>query len=282
MIGLALIGALALFQPALAADPVLGQPRPWQLGLQDGVTEIKDLVHDFHTLLLIIITAITLFVMVLLIYVMVRFNAKNNPVPSKTSHNTLVEVVWTVVPVMILLIIAVPSFKLLYFQDRIENPELTIKAVGHQWYWSYEYPDNGGFGFDALMVPEKDLKPGQLRLLETDNRVVLPVDTRIQVLITTEDVLHAWTVPAFGVKKDAVPGKVNAVWFNARKEGVYYGQCSELCGSLHGFMPIAVEVVSKEKFKSWVEERRKAAGLPAHDELAARLAAEALVKTAAK
>lgn len=250
------LGVIFMAEPALAAEP-LGQPHAWQIGLQDGVTAIKDQIHTFHRLLLIICAAIVIMVMVLLLYVMVRFSARNNPVPSKTSHNTVIEVVWTVVPIMVLLVIAVPSFKLLYFEERIENPELTIKAIGHQWYWSYEYPDNGGFSFDATIVADKDLKPGQPRLLETDNHVVLPVDTKIQVLITADDVIHAWTVPAFGVKKDATPGRINAVWFEARKEGTFYGQCSELCGANHGFMPISVDIVSKEKYAAWVAEAKK-------------------------
>lgn len=253
---LAGLAVLFMANPALAAGP-LGQPYPWQIGLQDGVTAIKDRIHDFHLLLLIIITIIVVVVMLLLAYVMVRFSARNNPVPSKTSHNTLIEIVWTVVPIMVLLVIAVPSFKLLYFEERIENPELTIKAIGHQWYWSYEYPDNGGFSFDATIIADKDLKPGQPRLLETDNHVVLPVDTKIQVLITTDDVIHAWTIPAFGVKKDATPGRINAVWFEAKKEGTFYGQCSELCGANHGFMPISVDIVSKEKFAAWVADAKK-------------------------
>jgi cytochrome c oxidase subunit 2 len=242
---------------ALAADGPLGQPHPWQLGLQDGVTMLKDGIGDFHNLLLVIITVITVFVMVLLVYVMVKFNAKANPNPSRTTHHTLIEVVWTVVPILILVVIAVPSFKRLYEQEQIPEVGLTVKAIGKQWYWSYEYPDQGNFTFDATIVPEKDLKPGQPRLLETDNAVVVPVDTNIRVIITAADVIHAWTVPAFGVKKDAVPGRLNEVWFNARREGTYYGQCSELCGSLHGFMPIKVEVVSKERFAAWVEEAKK-------------------------
>jgi cytochrome c oxidase subunit 2 len=242
---------------AVAAEGPLGQPHPWQLGLQDGVTMLKDGIHDFHTMLLVIITAITILVMGLLIYVMVRFNKSANPNPSKTSHNTLVEIVWSAVPIIVLVVIAVPSFKRLYEQERIPQAEVTIKAIGNQWYWSYEYPDNGNFTFDATMVDDKDLKPGQLRLLETANAVVLPVNTTIRVQITAADVIHAWSVPAFGVKKDAVPGRLNEVWFNARQEGVYYGQCSELCGSLHGFMPIKVEIVSKEKYAAWVEDAKK-------------------------
>ena len=241
---------------ALAADGPLGQPHPWQLGLQEGVTFLKDGIGDFHDLLLVIITVITVFVMVLLVYVMVKFNAKANPTPSRTTHHTMIEIVWTVVPLLILVGIVTPSMKRLYEQEQIPEVGLTVKAIGKQWYWSYEYPDHGNFTFDATIIPEKDLKPGQLRLLETDNTVVVPVDTNIRVIITAADVIHAWTVPAFGVKKDAVPGRLNEVWFNARREGTYYGQCSELCGSLHGFMPIKVEVVSKEKFAAWVQDAK--------------------------
>ena len=242
---------------ALAADGPLGQPHPWQLGLQEGVTFLKDGIGDFHDLLLVIITVITVFVMVLLVYVMVKFNAKANPTPSRTTHHTMIEIVWTVVPLLILVGIVTPSMKRLYEQEQIPEVGLTVKAIGKQWYWSYEYPDHGNFTFDATIIPEKDLKPGQLRLLETDNTVVVPVDTNIRVIITAADVIHAWTVPAFGVKKDAVPGRLNEIWFNVRKEGTYYGQCSELCGQLHGYMPIKVEVVSKERFAAWVEEAKK-------------------------
>ena len=242
---------------ALAADGPLGQPHPWQLGLQEGVTFLKDGIGDFHDLLLVIITVITVFVMVLLVYVMVKFNAKANPTPSRTTHHTMIEIVWTVVPLLILVGIVTPSMKRLYEQEQIPEVGLTVKAIGKQWYWSYEYPDHGNFTFDATIVPEGELKPGQPRLLETDNAVVLPVDTNIRMILTAADVIHAWTIPAFGAKKDAVPGRLNEIWFNVRKEGTYYGQCSELCGQLHGYMPIKVEVVSKERFAAWVEEAKK-------------------------
>jgi cytochrome c oxidase subunit 2 len=253
----AAVFAALLGGSAQAANGPLGQPHPWQLGLQDGVTMLKDGLHDFHTLLLIIITAIAVFVMALLVYVMVRFNRTSNPNPSKTSHNTMIEVAWTLVPVLVLIVIAVPSMKRLFEQERIPPADITIKAIGNQWYWSYEYPDNGNFTFDATMIEEKDLKPGQIRLLETANHVVLPVNSNVRVLVTAADVIHSWTVPAFGVKKDAVPGRINELWFNARQEGVYYGQCSELCGALHGFMPIKVEIVSKEKFAAWAADAKK-------------------------
>ena len=211
-------------------------------------------------------TPFWLFVTGLLVYVMVRFRESRNPVPSKTAHNTTIEVLWTVLPVLILVGIAIPSFRLLYLQDRVENPEMTIKAIGRQWYWSYEYPDNGNFTFDAYMVKDADLKPGQMRLLEVDNAVVVPVDTNVRLYTTASDVLHAWTIPAFGIKVDAVTGRLNESWFRVTKPGTYYGQCSELCGVGHAFMPITVKAVSKEEFTQWVAEAQgkfsKADGTP--------------------
>ena len=249
--------ALAAALVMAAAGAEAAQPFPWQIGLQPAGSPVAHEVNSFHNLLLIIIFAIAVFVLALLVYVMVRFRASANPVPSKTAHNTLLEVAWTLIPVAILLVIAIPSFKLLYFADRTEKAELTVKAVGHQWFWSYEYPDNGNFTFDATMVEAADLKPGQPRLLETDYRVVVPIDTNVRLLTTSVDVIHAWAMPAFGVKKDAVPGRLLETWFKAEREGVYYGQCSELCGTNHGFMPIAVEVVSKDAFAKWVAEAQK-------------------------
>lgn len=242
---------------AVAAEQPPGQPAPWLLGLQPAASPVAVDMHNFHDLLMWIITLITLFVLALLIYVVWRFRASANPVPSKTSHNTLIEVLWTVVPILILIVIAVPSFKLLYFSDKTANAELTIKAIGKQWYWTYEYPDNGNFTFDASIVADADLKPGQLRLLETDNPVVVPVNTNVRVLVTAADVLHAWAMPAFSVKKDGVPGRINETWFRAEREGTYYGQCSELCGTNHGFMPIKVQVVSKEAYAKWAEEAKQ-------------------------
>lgn len=250
---LAMLGMLAVPGAALAA-----QPKPWQTGFQDAATPLMEQIDDFHYLLLVIITVITLFVLALLIWVVLKYNEKANPTPSRTTHNAKVEVLWTVIPVLILVVIAVPSFKLLYYSDVIPEADMTIKATGHQWYWSYEYPDHGKFEFDANMVATEDLKPGQPRLLETDNRIVVPVDSVVRVQVTAGDVLHSWAMPAFGVKIDAVPGRLNETWFGpVKQEGVYYGQCSELCGSRHGFMPIAVEVVSKAKFDAWVEKAKK-------------------------
>lgn len=232
-------------------------PTPWQMNFQAAVTPVMEHIRSFNILLMVVIVAISLFVFALLGYIVFRFNAKRNPTPSKTTHNTVLEVIWTVVPIMILVVIAVPSFRLLYFTDRIENAGLTIKATGHQWSWSYEYPDNGDFSFDSYIIPENKLKPGQKRLLETDNRVILPVNTTVRVLVTSDDVIHSWAVPAFGVKIDAVPGRLNETWVRVTKPGVYYGQCSELCGKGHGFMPITVQVVSKAAYATWVKSARK-------------------------
>jgi cytochrome c oxidase subunit 2 len=195
--------------------------------------------------------------MALLVYVMWRFSEKRNPTPSKTTHNTAIEVLWTAVPLMMLFIIAIPSFKLLYFADRVEEADMTLKATGLQWYWSYQYPDHGGFEFDAYMVPDEDLQEGQKRLLDTDNAVVLPVDTNIRLLITASDVLHSFALPAMGIKLDAVPGQVNETWVRINEEGTYYGQCSELCGTGHSYMPIMVKAVSKAAFEDWVAEAQE-------------------------
>ncbi|MDF3075943.1 MAG: coxB, partial [Alphaproteobacteria bacterium] len=217
------VGLAVMAAPALA-----DKPHPWQLNFQEAATPVAEHLRSLHDWLLIVISVITLFVMALLAYVMIRFRESRNPVPSKTAHHTLIEVLWTVLPVLILVGISIPSFRLLYFQDRVANPEMTIKAIGRQWYWSYEYPDHGNFTFDAYMVKDADLKPGQLRLLEVDNQVVVPIDTNVRLYTTASDVLHAWTIPAFGVKVDAVTGRLNETWFRVTKPGVYYGQCSEL------------------------------------------------------
>ncbi len=235
-----------------------GGPQNWQLGFRPPASPTAEQIHWFNDVILLpIIVAIVVFVLGLLVYVMWRFSEKRNPTPSKTTHNTLIEVLWTVIPVVILVVIAIPSFKLLYFADRIEDAEMTLKAIGKQWYWTYEYPDNGGFEFDAVMLTADELQPGQKRLLDTDNPVVLPVDTNIRLLITAEDVLHSFALPAMGIKLDAVPGRVNETWVRINEEGTYYGQCSELCGSGHSFMPITVKAVSKAEFEHWVGQARK-------------------------
>ncbi len=232
-------------------------PRPWQIGFQEAATPVMEQLNEFHNLLLIIIYAIGIFVFLLLTYTCIKFSAKNNPVPSKTTHNTLLEIIWIAVPVVILVALCIPSMRFLYFTHKIDNADMTIKVIGNQWYWAYQYPDNGNIEFDSRMVEEKDLKPGQIRLLEVDNHMVVPVDTKIRLQLTAADVIHAWAIPAFGVKVDTVPGRLNETWFKATKIGVYYGQCSELCGVGHGFMPINVDVVSKEDFAKWTEQAKK-------------------------
>jgi cytochrome c oxidase subunit 2 len=250
----AVIAAIFLIAPALAGS---GQPSPWQLGFQQSATPVMDNIAWFHDFLLYVITAITLFVMVLLLIIIVRFNAKSNPVPSKTTHHTLLEVAWTVIPVVILLALVIPSFKLLFLQLNIPQADLTIKATGKQWFWTYTYPDHGKFEFDSLMIPDKDIKAGQVRLLSVDNEVVVPVNKVVRMQVIGADVIHAFAVPSFGIKIDAVPGRLNETWFKAEREGVYYGQCSELCGKDHAFMPIAVRVVKDADFAAWVEQAKK-------------------------
>jgi cytochrome c oxidase subunit 2 len=233
------------------------QPVDWQLGLQDAATERMSRIIDLHNFVLWIITAICLFVLALLTWIMVRYNVKANPKPTVTTHNTVLEVLWTVIPVAILVAIAIPSFRLLYYQDVIPPADITIKAIGKQWYWTYEYPDNGNFTFDALMLSDRvAAQQGVPRLLGTNNHVVVPVNKTVRILTTGADVIHAWAIPAFGVKIDAVPGRINQTWFNANREGTFYGECSELCGARHAFMPITVEVVSQERFDQWVQEAR--------------------------
>ena len=247
------LSAFFLVSTNLYAD----QPKNWQLGFQEGVTSVMhDLVFMHDYILMPIITAISFFVLFLILYSVYKFRASKNPNPSKTTHNTFIEILWTVIPCLILVVIAIPSFKLLYKQEVIPKADVTIKAIGYQWYWGYEYPDEK-ISFESVMVETKDLKPGQPRLLATDTKVVVPVNKVVKVLITANDVLHAWALPAFGVKKDAVPGRINETWFKAEKEGIFYGQCSELCGIKHAFMPITVEVLSQEKYNEWVAMAKK-------------------------
>jgi cytochrome c oxidase subunit 2 len=254
----AFLVGLVLAPGAWAEDlPKIGLPVPWGLGLLPGASPVKTQIDSFHNLLLVVITVITVFVLLLLLYVMVRFNAKANPTPSQTTHNTLLEVIWTAIPVIILVVIAIPSFKILYLEERSPEAGLTIKVIGHQWYWSVEYPDSQNLTFDTRMIPASDLKPGDLRLLEVDNRMVVPVDTNIRFLVTATDVIHSFAMPVLGVKKDAVPGRMNETWAKIERPGIYYGQCSELCGTDHGFMPMAIEAVSKERFQEWLGEAKQ-------------------------
>lgn len=249
---------LVLLALALSMDPAFAtEPRPWEMGMQPAATPVKERIHDLHNLLIVVSTLITLFVLSLLTYVIWRFNERRNPVPSRTTHNTVIEVLWTVIPVVILVIIAIPSFGLLYYMDRTQKADMTIKVTGRQWYWSYDYPDNGNISFDSNIIQEGDLKPGQRRLLEVDNQLVVPVGTNIRILIAGSDVMHSWFVPSLGVQTYAVIGRLNETWMNVEKEGVYYGQCNQICGVNHAFMPIAVHAVSKEEFARWVEEAKK-------------------------
>ena len=239
-----------------SAEVLANQPKNWQLGFQEPASQtMRDIVWFHDYMLVPIIVAISAFVLFLMLYVMVRFRASRNPNPSKRTHNVLVEIVWTLVPCLILIVMAVPSFKVLYSQDTIPKADLTIKAIGYQWYWGYEYPDENII-FESYMIEEKDLQEGQPRLLATDNVVVVPVNKVVKVLITANDVLHAWALPAFGVKRDAMPGRVNETWFRAEKVGTYYGQCSELCGIKHAFMPIEVRVVSDEDYQIWLSDAK--------------------------
>ncbi|HEX9324037.1 MAG TPA: cytochrome c oxidase subunit II [Xanthobacteraceae bacterium] len=251
------ITVVAILTGAEAALAGLGQPSPWQVGLQQSASPVMDNIIWFHDFLLYIITVIAGFVLVLLVVVMVRFNARTNPIPSRTTHNTFIEIAWTLIPIVILMFIAVPSFKLLFLQLNVPAADLTVKATGKQWYWSYSYPDNGQFEFDSLMLKEGERKEGQPRLLAVDNEMVVPVNKTVRVITTGSDVIHSFAVPSFGIKIDAVPGRINETWFTATREGVYYGQCSELCGKDHAFMPIAVHVVSEQAFSAWVEEAKK-------------------------
>jgi cytochrome c oxidase subunit II len=225
--------------------------------MQPAATPVREHLSALHDELLVIITLITLFVLGLLVYAMWRFSEKRHPVPTRTSHNTVIEMLWTVIPVLILVIIAIPSFKLMYYMDRIPDPEMTIKVTGHQWYWSYEYPDQGGLAFDSNIIPENELKPGQKRLLDVDNPLVVPADTVIRVQITGTDVIHSWFIPSFGVQEYAIVGRLNESWMKVEHEGTYYGQCNQICGVNHAFMPIKIEAVSKEEFQNWLVDAKK-------------------------
>ena len=242
---------------ALAAGN--GQPEGWQMAMQQPATPLAREMQSFHTELMWIITAITLFVLALLIVVVVRFNEKANPTPSKTAHNTAIEIAWTVVPVLVLLLIAIPSFRLLRNQLIIPKADITLKATGHAWYWSYDYPvdQGGGFQFDANLIEEADLKPGQPRLLSTDNEVVVPVNKVVRLQTTSADVIHSWGVPALGFTMDAVPGRLNEIWFTIERPGVYYGQCRELCGQRHAFMPITVRAVNDADYATWLTQAKQ-------------------------
>lgn len=274
-----LFGALTPPLWALPAFAGTGQPSPKQIGFQDSVTPIADEIHKVHNFVTVIIFLITAFVLLLMLYVMWRFSEKRNPTPSRTTHNTTIEVLWTVIPVFILVAIAIPSFKLLFHQYAFPPPDLTVKAIGHAWNWTHELPDQG-IKIDSIMLRDNEreeaVKAGMPaeqvpRNLAVDNEVLVPVNKVVHVLITSTDVIHSWTIPSFGVKADAVPGRITATWFKARKEGIYFGQCSELCGRNHAFMPIAIRVVKEQVFNDW------AAALKARD----RKKAKEIIRNAA-
>ena len=247
-----MLWAVACIDPAWAEKPV-----PWQMDFQPPATPVMERIVALHDFILVIQFLICALVGALILYIILRFRVSKNPKPSKTTHNSTLEVIWTLIPVVILLFIVCPSLRLLYYMDVAPKADMTIKAIGNQWYWTYEYPDED-ITFDSMLVEDEDLKPGQMRLFEVDNRVVVPVNTTVSLITTSNDVLHSWAVPAFGVKKDSIPGRLNETWFKATKEGIYYGQCSELCGAKHGFMPIVVEVVSLARYKHWLAQQKPA------------------------
>jgi len=256
----ALAGLAAMVLAVGAADAStteVGAPVPWGMGMQASASPVKDRIHSLHNFLLVIITLITIFVLALLTYVVVRFRAQRNPVPSRTAHNTTLEVIWTVVPVLILVAIAVPSFRLLYFMDRAKEPDMTLKVTAFQWAWEYEYPDHDGIKFESYMIPTEELRPGQLRLLDVDNEVVVPAGKDIRVLVTSRDVIHSLFVPALGVQKYGIPGRTLETWFRADRPGVYYGQCNQICGVNHAFMPVVIRAVPEAEFTAWVEEAKR-------------------------
>jgi cytochrome c oxidase subunit 2 len=260
-----LFAGLALIVLAGVSAGWAQQPHPWQLGMQPPATPVKERIHFLHNdILMPIITAITVFVLALLGYVMIRFHHRRHPIPTRTSHNAVIEILWTVIPVLILVIIAIPSFKLMYYMDRAPDAEMTIKVTGKQWYWTYEYPDQGGLSFDSNIVEDKDLKPGQPRLLEVDNPLVVPVNTtiRVQVAGVPDGVIHSWFVPSFGVQEYAMPGRLNESWMRVENPGTYYGECNQICGINHSRMPIEVKAVSRADFQNWLAQAKKNAGLP--------------------
>lgn len=241
------------------ADALANAPRPWEMGMQPAANELKARINDLHNLVLIIITLITIFVGALLVWVMVRYNATRNPVPSTTSHNTTIEVLWTVIPVLILVVIAIPSFRLVYYLDRTPDPDMTIKVTAHQWYWEYGYPEAGDLAIESRMIRDEDLKPGQLRLLEVDNQLVVPIGKKIRILTNSVDVIHSFFIPSLGVQRYAIPGRTIETWMTVDKPGVYYGQCNQICGVDHSRMPISVKAVTDDEYKAWLGQAKKAA-----------------------
>jgi cytochrome c oxidase subunit II len=267
--GLGILGVLSAIAglgvaSSVQAQPIVGVPHEWQMDFPAAYTPLMEKVESLHDLLLVIITLISVFVAGLIIYAVWRFHASRNPVPTTTTHNTFIEIAWTVLPILILVFIAIPSFRLLYYGDKATDAAFTVKVTGHQWYWSYEYPDQGNFSVDSRILSEADRvkqKPEVPRLLAVDEEMVIPKGTTIRIIGTAADSMHGWTVPGFGIKKTVIPGRLNEGWINVTNEGYYFGQCSQICGNNHSFMPIAVRVVSKPEFDKWVEQKKKSAGL---------------------
>jgi cytochrome c oxidase subunit 2 len=257
LLAVVLGGMAALAAITWSAGAWAAQPTPWQMGMQPPATPVQDRIVVFHDELLVITFLITVFVLGLLLYVIVRFHHTRNPVPTRTSHNAVIEILWTVVPVLILVGIAIPSFKLMYYMDRVPNADMTIKVTAHQWYWSYEYPDQAGLTFDSNLIPDKDLKPGEKRLLEVDNPLVVPVGANVRVQVTGTDVIHSWFVPSFGVQEYAVIGRLNESWFRVENAGTYYGECNQICGVNHAFMPIKVVALAKPEYEKWLGDAKK-------------------------
>ena len=268
------IGAAVVALLVAAAGPAMALPFDWQTGFQPAASPVMDQIESFHTELFYIMVAVCIFVAVLLIYIMVKFRASVNPIPSKVHHNTLLEVAWTLIPVIILVIIAIPSFKLLYYEAEIPTPDVHIKAIGKQWFWTYEYPGaNAGFSYDSLGLSDADAaKAGKPRLLGVDNPLYVPVNKVIEIETAGADVIHSFALPQMGVKMDAVPGRLNHTWFKADRTGVFYGQCSELCGARHAYMPIELHVVSDAEYAAWLADSKKK--FAALDVPAPRLAAK--------
>jgi cytochrome c oxidase subunit 2 len=256
--------------PFAWAQGVIGQPQPWEMGMQHSYGPIKDRIIHLHDLVLVIITIITVFVGGLLAWVMFRYNARRNPVPSQTTHNPILEVAWTVIPVLILVVMAIPSFRLIYYQDRTPDPDMTIKVTGHQWYWEYSYPDQGNLDIESRYIHDEDLKPGQPRLLSVDNQLVIPVGKKIRILTTSSDVIHSFFIPSFGVQRYAIPGRTIETWMEADQIGTFYGECNQICGQDHSRMPISVKAVSEADFKTWVAEAKKSASAAELPKVASR------------
>jgi len=235
---------------------MVGGPVPWGMGLQESGGPIKDAIASFNELVFWLMVAITVFVAILLAWCMWRYNATRNPVPSQNSHNTPLEIAWTVIPVLILLVIAVPSFRLIYYQDRARDADLTINVIGHQWFWSYQFPDHGNFTFESRPIQDEDIRPGQFRSLEVDEPLVVPVGRTIRVMTSGVDVIHSFFVPSLGVQRYTIPGRTLETWMRADRVGTFYGQCNQICGVNHWFMPIVVKAVPQEEFDAWVASAR--------------------------